>query len=60
MTQLTLAQANHILGVALDASRQAGYKLMVVLDASGHLKSAQREDEAICIAGVQAAGLQHA
>ncbi len=48
MTQLTLAQANHILGAALDASRQAGYKPtdVVVLDASGHLKSAQREDEA--------------
>ena len=48
MTTLTLAQANRILAGALEASRQAGYKPMavVVLDASGHLKAAQREDGA--------------
>lgn len=48
MSALTLAQANTIANAALEASRVAGYKPMavVVLDASGHLKSAQREDEA--------------
>ena len=48
MTALTLAQANRILTGALDASHQAGYKPMavVVLDAAGHLKAAQREDGA--------------
>ena len=48
MPALTLAQANDILRVALDASHQAGYKPMavVVLDAAGHLKAAQREDGA--------------
>lgn len=30
---------------------------VVVLDASGHVKSMQRADEAACIAGVEAAGL---
>ena len=48
MTTLTLAQANLILAGALEASHQAGYKPMavVVLDAAGHLKAAQREDGA--------------
>jgi uncharacterized protein GlcG (DUF336 family) len=48
MNALTLAQANAIVTVALANARSAGYKPMaiVVLDASGHLKSAQREDEA--------------
>lgn len=48
MAALTLAQANTILEAALAASRQAGYKPMavVVLDEAGHLKAAQREDEA--------------
>jgi uncharacterized protein GlcG (DUF336 family) len=48
MPALTLAQANDILRAALDASHQAGYKPMavVVLDAAGHLKAAQREDGA--------------
>lgn len=48
MTALTLAQANTIANAALDASRKAGYQPMavVVLDASGHMKSVQREDEA--------------
>lgn len=48
MAALTLAQANAIIAGALDASRQAGYKPMavVVLDEAGHLKAAQREDEA--------------
>jgi uncharacterized protein GlcG (DUF336 family) len=48
MNALTLAQANAIVTAALANARSAGYKPMaiVVLDASGHLKSAQREDEA--------------
>ena len=48
MNALTLAQANTIVSTALANARSAGYKPMaiVVLDASGHLKSAQREDEA--------------
>ena len=48
MTNLTLAQSNLILAGALEASQQAGYKPMavVVLDAAGHLKAAQREDGA--------------
>ena len=48
MTQLTLAQANTILAAALQAARTAGYKPMaiVVLDSSGNLKTAQREDGA--------------
>ena len=45
---LTLEQANAIIAAALAQSRQKGYKPMavVVIDASGHLKSAQREDGA--------------
>jgi len=48
MAALTLAQANAIIAAALAASRQAGYKPMavVVLDEAGHLKAAQREDDA--------------
>jgi len=48
MTTMTLAQANTIVNAALAASAAAGYKPMavVVVDAAGHLKSAQREDEA--------------
>lgn len=48
MAALTLAVANAIIAAALAASRQAGYKPMavVVLDEAGHLKSAQREDDA--------------
>ncbi len=48
MTALTLLQANAIANAALAASHQAGYAPMavVVLDASGHLKAAQREDGA--------------
>ena len=48
MATLTLAQANTIVQAALEASHQAGYKPMavVVLDEAGHLKTAQREDEA--------------
>lgn len=48
MTQLTLARANTIINAALAASRSAGYKPMavVVLDASGNVKAAQREDGA--------------
>jgi uncharacterized protein GlcG (DUF336 family) len=48
MNELTLAQANTIIAAALACARQAGYKPMavVVLDASGSLKSAQREDGA--------------
>ena len=45
---LTLEQANTIIAAALAVSKQKGYKPMavVVLDESGHLKSAQREDGA--------------
>src|SRR5258706_15689551 len=45
---LTLEQANKILAAALAHSKQKGYKPMavVVIDESGHLKSAQREDGA--------------
>lgn len=48
MTTLSLAQANTIITAALAAARQAGHKAMavVVLDAAGHLKAAQREDGA--------------
>jgi uncharacterized protein GlcG (DUF336 family) len=48
VSTLTLAQANALIAAALDASRQAGYRPMavVVLDAAGHLKAAQREDDA--------------
>lgn len=48
MSTITLAQANTILDAAIRAARQAGCKPMavVVLDAAGHLKAAQREDEA--------------
>ena len=45
---ITLDQANKIIAVALQRSIEAGYKPMavVVLDASGHTKSAQRQDGA--------------
>ena len=48
MTVLTLAQANTLVTAALDCARRSGYKPMavVVLDAAGHLKTAQREDDA--------------
>jgi uncharacterized protein GlcG (DUF336 family) len=48
MTELTLAQANTILAAAVQAARTARYKPMavVVLDSSGNLKAAQREDGA--------------
>ena len=45
---VTLEQANDIIARALRRSAEAGYKPMavVVLDASGHTRSAQREDGA--------------
>ena len=48
MSELTLAHANRIVAGALAQSRLSGFKSMavVVLDAAGHLKSAQREDGA--------------
>ena len=48
MPALTLAVANQIIGAALAASQQAGYRPMavVVLDDAGHQKAAQREDGA--------------
>ncbi|ABI89861.1 MULTISPECIES: GlcG/HbpS family heme-binding protein [Burkholderia] len=48
MDRLTLAQASQIVGVALEAAREHGFKPMavVVLDEAGHLKAAQREDGA--------------
>jgi hypothetical protein len=47
MQQLTLAQANQMIASALARSQEAGHRPMGVVD----------EDEAICIHGVQAAGL---
>ena len=48
VSTLTLDQANRIIAVALATSKEKGYKPMgvVVLDASGHVKSAQRQDGA--------------
>jgi uncharacterized protein GlcG (DUF336 family) len=48
MAALKLEQANTIIAGALAHSKQKGYKPMavVVIDESGHLKSAQREDGA--------------
>jgi uncharacterized protein GlcG (DUF336 family) len=48
MTRLTLAQANLIIESALKRSRELGYQPMavVVLDDAGHVKAAQREDDA--------------
>ncbi len=45
---ITLDQANQIIAAALKQSAEAGYKPMavVVLDASGHTRSAQRQDGA--------------
>lgn len=45
---LSLEQANRIIDVALQTSREAGYKPMavVVLDASGQVVSLQRQDGA--------------
>ena len=45
---LTLAQANQIIAAALQRSAEAGYQPMavVVLDAAGHIKSAQRQEGA--------------
>ena len=46
--ELTLATANAIIDAALAASATAGFRPMavVVLDESGHLKAAQRQDDA--------------
>ena len=48
MSKLTLKQANTIIEKALERARQAKIKplAVVVLDESGHLKAAQREDAA--------------
>ena len=48
MSTLTLELANRIIAAALATSTDKGYKAMgvVVLDASGHVKSAQRQDGA--------------
>ena len=45
---ITLAQANQIIAAALQRATDAGYKPMavVVLDAAGHVRSAQRQDGA--------------
>lgn len=47
-SSLTLAQANQIIGAALQQARASGYKAMavVVLDASGQMVAAQRDDGA--------------
>ena len=48
MSRLTLAQANKIIEAALAMARERGYRAMgiVVLDEAGHLRAAQREDQA--------------
>ncbi len=48
MSKLTLDQANKIIAVAVATARKNGYRPMgvVVLDSSGHLRAAQREDGA--------------
>ncbi|MEO7371716.1 MAG: heme-binding protein [Ilumatobacteraceae bacterium] len=48
MSDLSLATANAIIDAAFAASARAGYRPMavVVLDDSGHLVSAQRQDDA--------------
>ena len=48
MATVTLAQANEIIAKALDKAREMKIKpvTIVVLDESGHLKAAQREDAA--------------
>ena len=48
MEALTLAQANTVIEAALANSARAGYQPMavVVVDASGHVKAAQRQDGA--------------
>ncbi len=48
MSTLTLDQANRIIAAALAKSKESGFKPMgvVVLDESGNVKSAQREDGA--------------
>jgi uncharacterized protein GlcG (DUF336 family) len=48
MPQLTLKQANHIIEQALERARQMKIKplAVVVLDDSGNIKAAQREDGA--------------
>jgi uncharacterized protein GlcG (DUF336 family) len=48
MSTLTLEQANKIIAAALALSTERGYKPMgvVVLDESGNVKSAQRQDDA--------------
>ena len=48
MTGLNFVQANMIIGAALKRGRELGIKplAVVVLDASGHVKAAQREDGA--------------
>lgn len=47
MTHLTLAQANHIIAGVIAHRQQANIKplAVVVLDASGHIVAAQREDQ---------------
>ena len=48
MAELTLAQANTILGKAIEKAREMKIKplCIVVLDASGHVKASAREDGA--------------
>lgn len=48
MSDLELGAANQIIEAALREARRAGHKAMavVVLDAAGHLRAAQREDGA--------------
>jgi uncharacterized protein GlcG (DUF336 family) len=46
--ELTLAQANQVIAAALQRSTEAGHPPMavVVVDAAGHVRSAQRQDGA--------------
>ncbi len=48
MSSLTLSQANQIIAAAFAKSKELGFKPMgvVVIDDAGHIKSAQREDNA--------------
>ncbi len=54
MSELTLAQANTLLSVAMAKAREAGYNPMGASSCG-----TGDEDEAICIAGVEAAALAH-
>lgn len=62
MSALTLAQANTLINAALEAARAAGCPplAVVVLDESGQLKAAQREDGASMLRADIATGKAYA